>query len=281
MVAGVGAALAAAVAFGWSVALMHQSAFSAPATVEGTRALLRYLVKQRGWLAGMAASLTGFGLHALALHLASLTLVQPLVVSGLVFSFAFRAMLERRLPSRRLITWVSVTAAGLAVFVVAAGSTRSSTSLDGAAAALMLGAGAVFAGSGLLAARNATPRRAGLLLGSAAGVVFGLIAGTIKATTTAASEGALFTSWPLYTMGALGVTGFLLNQRAYHRAPLSSSLPVLNMANPLVAVAFGVVVFHERPSAQVTAIVAEVVGLTGVLAGIFFLARHEEAVATA
>lgn len=280
MAAGVGAALAAAVAFGWSVALMHQSAFGAPPSVEGTRALLHHLVRQRGWLAGMAASLTGFGLHALALRLAPLTVVQPLVVTGLVFSFAFRAVLERQLPSRRLMTWVSVTAAGLALFVLAAGSTRSSTNLDGTAAAFMLGAGAVVAGSGLLAARNVKPRRAGLLLGISAGVVFGLIAGTIKAATTAASQGALLTSWPLYTMGALGATGFLLNQRAYHSAPLSTSLPALNMANPLVAVIFGVFVFHERPNAQVAAIAAEVVGLLGVLAGIFFLARREEVAAT-
>jgi drug/metabolite transporter (DMT)-like permease len=275
MVAGVGVALAAAVAFGWSAALMHRSTFSAPESVRGTRALLRHLVVQRTWLAGMTASLTGFALHALALHLASLALVQPLVVTGLVFSFAFRAVLDRRLPSRGLMTWVSVTAAGLALFVVAAGSTRSSTSLDGTAAALMLGTGAVFAATGVLAARNTPPHRAGLLLGIAAGVIFGLIAGTTKAATTAASQGALLTSWPLYTLCALGVTGFLVNQRAYHSAPLSASLPALNMANPLVAVAFGIAVFHERPSAQFTAIAAEVVGLSGVLAGIFFLARHE------
>jgi drug/metabolite transporter (DMT)-like permease len=281
MVAGVGAALAAAVAFGWSAALMHRSAFSAPASVGGTRALLRHLIRQRTWLAGMAASLTGFALHALALHLASLALVQPLVVTGLVFSFAFRAVLDRRLPSRGLATWVTVTAAGLAVFVVAAGSTRSSSSLDGTAAVLMLGTGVLFAGAGVFAARHTPPHRAGLLLGIAAGVVFGLIAGTIKATTTAASQGALLTSWPLYTLCALGVTGFLLNQRAYHRAPLSASLPALNMANPLVAIAFGIAVFHERPSAQFTAVAAEVVGLGGVLAGIFFLARHEEVAAAA
>lgn len=130
-------ATAAAVAFGWSTALMHHSASSAPPEVEGTRALLRHVVVQWRWLIGMAASLTGLGLHALALHLGSLALVQPLVVTGLVFSFVFRAALDRLLPSGHIMAWVSVTAVGLALFLVAANSTRSSTSLNGWAAVLM------------------------------------------------------------------------------------------------------------------------------------------------
>lgn len=273
---GIAAALAAAVAFGWSAALMHHSAFRAPSHVQGTRALLRHLVVQRTWLAGMAASLIGFLLHALALKFGSLAIVQPLVVSGLVFSFIFRALLERRLPHRELMGWVSVSAVGLGLFVIAAGAIRGSSQLDGSAAAVMFAAGAAIAGAALLAARATTPRNTGVLLGISAGVVFGLIAGTIKAATNAAGHGTLLTSWPLYALAPLGVVAFLLNQRAYHRAPLSTSLPALNLASPLVAVAFGIAAFHERPSSDPGAILAETLGLVGVLVGIFFLARHED-----
>jgi len=162
----------------------------------------------------------------------------------------------------------------LALLVVAAGSTRRAVGLDGSAAVLMLAAGAIVAGAACLAARRATPGGAGVLLGVSAGVVFGLIAGTLKATTDAAGHGALLTSWPLYVLAPLGAAGFVLNQRAYHRAPLSSSLPALNTVNPLVAVAFGIVVFHERPSGDLLALVIESVGLAGVLAGIFFRAQR-------
>ncbi len=275
------AAVAAAVAFGWSAALMHHSASGAPQDLAGTRALLAHLVLQWRWLAGMAASLMGLALHALALHLGSLALVQPLVVTGLVFSFVFRAALDRRLPSRHLMAWITVTAAGLALFLIAAGSTRSSAALNGSAAVLMLGGGAIVAGSACLAARRSAPTGAGVLLGVSAGVVFGLIAGTLKATTNAAGHGALLTSWPLYALVPLGVAGFLLNQRAYHRAPLTSSLPALNLVNPVVAVAFGVAVFHERPSNHLLSVLTECAGLAAVLAGIFFLARKEEIAAEA
>jgi glucose uptake protein GlcU len=109
-------------------------------------------------------------------------------------------------------------------------------------------------------------------------VVFGLIGGTLKATTDVATHGllALITSWQVYVLVALGATGFLLNQRAYQAAPLSRSLPVANTVNPVVAVVFGVVGFGERPPEALGAIAAEVVGLIAVLVGVFALAGAEE-----
>lgn len=281
MAPAIGVALAAAVAFGGSTALMHYSASGAPETLTGTKALLQHLVVQRRWLLGMAASLAGLGLHAVALHLGSLALVQPLIVTGLVFSFVFRAALDRKLPSGHVIAWVVVTAAGLALFLVVASSTRSHAGVSQSGAAIMLGAGVVVAASAFMASTRASPRHVGLFLGISGGVVFGLIAGTLKAATASAARGELWTSWPVYVIVPLGIAGFLLNQRAYHRAPLSESLPVLNTLNPLVAVGFGAAVFHERPPGQPVSIFIETAGLVAVLAGIFFLARKEEAAAEA
>jgi drug/metabolite transporter (DMT)-like permease len=270
-------ALAAAVAFGWSTALMHHSASGAPAHVEGIRALLGHVTRQWRWLLGMAASLGGLALHALALHLGTIAVVQPLVVTGLVFSFLFRAALDRALPSRATMAWALLTGVGLTVFLVAGGQPaagRAST----AGIVAVLAAGAVAVAAAWLAAAR-VPAHAGLLLGAAAGVVFGLIAGTLKATTLAAAGGvaALFTAWPVYVLVALGATGFLLNQRSYHAAPLSRSLPVSNTLNPLVALVFGVVGFGERPPSAPGRLAAEAAGLVLVLTGVFLLARTEEA----
>lgn len=275
-------AVTAAVAFGWSTALMHHSASAAPQELRNPLALLGHLVAQWRWLLGMVASLLGFGLHALALRLGSIALVQPLVVTALIFSFIFRAALDRQLPSRDILTWGTVTAVGLALFLTTASSTRTSPHPDELAAALMLVGGVALAGLAWAGSLRARPRRAGLLLGASAGVVFGLIAGVLKAATTAAGDGSqLITSWPLYTLLALGAAGFFLNQRAYHKAPLSWSLPVLNTVNPLVAVAFGIAAFNERPDEHLLALLTEAVGLAAVLAGIFFLGRKDEVIAQA
>lgn len=273
----VAVALAAAVAFGWSTALMHHSASGAPAGTRGLAALLLHVVQQWRWLVGMAASLAGLVLHAVALHLGSLTVVQPLVVTGLVFSFLFRAALDHHLPSRRMMRWVLLTAIGLTVFLVAAGAPAGGGGGGGTGTVVMLLVGAALVAGALVAAAR-LPERTGLFLGAAAGVVFGLIGGTLKATTNVAAQGvvSLLTSWQVYVLVALGVAGFLLNQRAYHAAPLSRSLPVSNTVNPLVAVVFGIVAFGERLPAAPGAIAAEVLGLAAVLVGVFALARTEE-----
>jgi hypothetical protein len=144
-------------------------------------------------------------------------------------------------------------------------------------ALVVLAAGAVAVAVGWVAAFR-VPEHAGLLLGSAAGVVYGLVAGTLKATTESASPSiwSMFTSWPLYVLVALGVAGFLLNQQAYQRAPLSRSAPAANTLNPVVALVFGIVAFGERMPSSAGAITAEVVGLIGILAGVSLLARNEE-----
>lgn len=269
-------ALTAAVAFGWSTAAMHASASRAPDHVGGSLALVRHLLGQGRWLSGLAASLVGLGLHSLALRLGSLAVVQPLVVTGLVFTFVFRAVLDRALPPGRVVLWSGVTAVGLAVFLVAAGSTTGTAAPHGVAPFLVLGCGALAALGCWRGSYRTEPAGTGLLLGAAAGVVFGLIAGTLKATTASASVLAAVTSWPLYALLLLGTAGFLLNQTAYRRAPLTSSVPVLNVVNPLVALVYGALAFHERPAAGVGALSAEALSLLTVLAGVYFLAQQGE-----
>jgi drug/metabolite transporter (DMT)-like permease len=119
-------------------------------------------------------------------------------------------------------------------------------------------------------------RRRGLFLGTSAGIVFGMIAGAIKATTDLAGREPVFKAWPVYVLVALGACGFLLNQRAYHQASLASSLPALNLLNPVVAVVFGVVAFHERPTGGPLALSAQALSLLAVLLGIYLLSRRPD-----
>jgi hypothetical protein len=265
-------ALASAVAAGWSTALMHYGASGARRGV-GARELARHVLSEWRWRLGVAASLVGLALHAVALHLGSLTVVQPLAVTALFFSMVFRDLLDHRAPPRRTVVWGAITALGLGVFLTAAGPTGGEDQPDGRAAALVIGLGALGVLLALAASRRFLLRHPGMLLGTAGGIVFGLMAGAIKSTTSAWSAGELFTSWPLYTMLCVGMTGFLLNQLIYNRTRLPESLPMLNMVNPLVALTFGIVVFAERPSGSPLSLALEGLGLSVVLLGIFVLGR--------
>lgn len=267
-------ALASAVAAGWSTALMHYGASGAGHEARA-RELARHVLSEWRWHLGVVASLVGLALHAIALHLGTLTLVQPLAVTALFFSMVFRDLLERHAPPRRTIFWGAATAVGLGMFLVGAGPTGGTDVPDGRAAAWLIGVGSV----GVLVALRASltfPSHRGLLLGTAGGIVFGLMAGAIKSTTSAWSAGELLTSWPLYVMVTVGLTGFLLNQHIYNRTRLPESLPMLNLVNPLTALTFGVVVFAERPSGSLPSLVLEVAGLAVVLTGIFVLGRTRQ-----
>lgn len=270
----VGVALLAAVLFGWSTALMHVGASNVPQNVHGLLDLVKQCLVQWRWLLGMAASLTGLVAHVVALGMGSIVVVQPIVVTGLVFSFLFRYGLDRQLLPRPVLLRVLLSAAGLALFLVTIGDTTGTRDADTTAVVVLLAIGAVLAAASWLAAMRRPPADAGLLYGICGGIVFGLIAGVLKAATANHSAGtSFFANWAVYAVVPLGVAGFLTNQRAYHVAPLTKSLPVLNLLNPVVAVVFGIVAFSERTSASGLAQALGVVGLVTALAGIFLLAR--------
>lgn len=235
----------------------------------------RHLVRQPWWLAGIVISVVGAALHATALSVGSLTLVQPVLVTGVVFALAMRSALDRRAPSAATVGWAALTAGGLAVFLLSANTTAGHQPRDNGTAAATLTAGVVVAAAASIAARRRPARPAGALLGLATGILFGLVAGVLKATVNEIAHGGLLTGWPLYALIVLGLWGLFLNQRAYHVAPLAISLPILNIIDPSVAILFGAVVFGERPADQPLAVAIEVVGVTAMAVGVLRLYRAE------
>jgi drug/metabolite transporter (DMT)-like permease len=272
-------ALGAAALFGWSTAGMHHGASGAMVRHPGWRGLLillRQVVRQWRWITGLIASLLGVVLHAMALRMGSLAVVQPVMVSGLVLSFLFRSALDRRAPPPRTLLWSMVTTVALAVFLWAGRETHGNAQPHSAHAALALAVGATAAVGCWWLSTRTRPSVSGILLGFGTGVIFGLTAGTLKATAAEGGPGHLITNWPLYVLLCLGVVGFLANQIVYRR-PLASSIPALNVANPLVALAYGAVAFSEKPAGQMWALAVDVCSLATVLIGVAFLARAESA----
>src|ERR1700750_2505542 len=115
---GVVFALLAALSNAASVATQHVASTADPRRSSGWR-LVGYLFRNPLWLFGWVALAAAFGFQALALHSGLLSVVQPLLVTELVFALVLRRFWIR--PSIRLITWAPaiVTGAGLAVFIVA------------------------------------------------------------------------------------------------------------------------------------------------------------------
>lgn len=271
------AALASAAFFAVSSAFQQRSASSeSNEGLSGVR-LMAQLAREPRWWLGLSLSTVAFALHAFALSRGLLAVVQPIIVSGLVFAVFARAALERRLPPRVTIAWCIVTWAGLAAFiaVVRSGPEHAPNPTH---AAWFVAVGVVATIVLVLAARRArVGEHRGMLFGAAAGILYGLVAGLVKLVLAQASPHLwqAVQHWSFWALLLVGAGAIALNQRAFQATRLSVSMPVVNIVNVLVSIAFGVVVFSERIFSSPTTVAGEVASLAVMAIGVRQLARQE------
>src|SRR6476660_8131072 len=131
------------------------------------------LLRRPLWWAGTAAAIAGFVFQALALAYGSLLLVQPILVSALLFALPLSAHLANRRVTRGEWLWAVVLTASLAVFVVLAktrpGDYEASVTLT---AIVALVCAAAVSACVIVAVRTTGWKRA-VLLAAAVGVLFG------------------------------------------------------------------------------------------------------------
>jgi hypothetical protein len=233
-------ALASAATTGLSTAVQHHSA--------STRTL-RTLWRHPRWLLALALGPIGFTWHVLALHNGPISLVQPIVIVGIVAALPLRDALSRHRPQWRDVRTVTLTVAALAVFLLAADPRPAPDAPD--LTGLFLAVATCAAVAGLAAALAGAVRRPvarASLLGVTSGILFGLMAVLVDATQLWLRDHAvagLPLTWLPYAIVACGVGGLTVNQLAYNAGPLAASMPILNVVNCLLTVAFGVTVLGE------------------------------------
>ena len=270
MLAAFGAGISSAAAFATSNALQHRAAGQVPATVKRALSVLRYLSRQRIWRVATGISTCAMVLHAAALHLGSLALVQPLMLLGVVLAIPLRAAVERKRPTPSEVRAVSVTAVGLALFVASTNpSPADATARTAPLSAFLGGCLALFAWALRASRSTADFKRKAAWLGVAAGLMYGLTAGLLKTVGNVVAAGdlqALTVTVPCL-VGA-GLIGVALNQRAYQIAPLAFSMPLVNVVDIVVAIGFGVVVYGEMPAHTLPLLALQASGLAITGAGL-------------
>jgi drug/metabolite transporter (DMT)-like permease len=258
-----------------SVATQHIASTADPRRSKGWR-LVVYLFRNPLWLFGWVALAAAFVFQAAALHSGLVSVVQPLLVTELVFALVLRRFWVRQ--SIRPITWGAaiVTCAGLAVFIVAGepeGGYPTPASDHWLGAALACGAGAALLAA--LAQRGSPGWRAALYASSSA-TIWALEATIIKATTDSLAEfgaAGMFARWPVYALIVGGVSGTFLQQVALHVGPLRASQPFLVIVDPILSIALSVWLFgeHFKPDAALLAIA--VAGFAAMCVGVVFLTQ--------
>jgi drug/metabolite transporter (DMT)-like permease len=112
-------ALGAAMLFGLGSVVQQRVASDAPPGKTLKISLLLWLVRRPSWLAGVGAGAVGTVLSGTALSTGSVALVQPLLVTGLLFALPLSAAWRRQRLAGRDWLGALATAGGLAAFVAA------------------------------------------------------------------------------------------------------------------------------------------------------------------
>ena len=282
MVIAVVAATVSAASYGLSGALQHRVDREAPERDTMDLRVILDVIHRPMWLASLIAVLVAVAGQALALATAPLVLVQPILVSGVVFGAVFAALLQRQRPDRLVLLGALGAMGGLSAFLLLARpSQRTGTQVlpsVGVAWPLTVVFAALVGGCLALALRPPTPQTRTLALALASGVLYGLNAGLAKLAlgqlTTSGFVGML-TSWPLWAIAVVGPAGFVLNQQAFATGVAASpAMAVITVTDPLVALGIGVVWLHESIRYSGGRLAGEIAAILVVMAAVAVLARR-------
>jgi uncharacterized membrane protein len=206
------------------------------------------LARQRAWLLGTACLLTGYVFQAVALDHGRLSVVQPLLVTTIVFALPLGYFLTQQQVGGREMLGAAAVVAGLVVFMsvgdpaegndnAPANEWAIAVAVVGVLSALLL----------LLGGRGTLVRKAGTY-GAAAGLLFGLSASLCKPTVEildADGLGEMFASWEFYAFAIAGILAFLIQQVSLGTGKLAPSVATTSVMNPIVSVVIGIVLLDE------------------------------------
>jgi drug/metabolite transporter (DMT)-like permease len=270
-------ALAAALVFALGTVLLQKAGMAEPAG-GSTSGLLVRMARRPLWLAGIAADGIGFALQAVALTLGRLAVVQPVLVSSVVFALPLGAKLTgQRIHRIDVVAALLVTAALVAFLTIA----DPSGGRDDAPLGEWLITGGVIAALVVplaFLARGLRPSAKAALLGTAAGILFALTAALTKAAADKLDDGVLeiFVHWHVYALVAIGYVSMTFNQLALGTGVLAPAIATSLAADPVVSVLIGTTLLQESLHETPLGVVATVLSLLVALAAIAVLARSQE-----
>lgn len=273
-------ALCAAVSMAIGIVMRQRATLDVPAGQGVSSAMFSTLLRRPLWWAGTAAAVLGYVFQALALIKGSLIVVQPLLVSALLFALPLSARLSGRRVTRGELLWAGLLTVGLAVFVLLArpGPQEHAASLQTSTIVAVI-VGAVIVAAVLLAVRVDGWRRA-VLLAVAVGVLFGAVAVITKINMQILDQrgllGLLATPAP-YALVVLGVVATLLQQSAFHAGALHTSVPTMLVLEPVVAVMLGAALLGEELDAGPYEAIALTLAIVAMTTATVALGRDEGA----
>ncbi len=214
--------------------------------INGLYALMRKLVRDRVWITGWCVNLGGFASQALALHLGSVAMVQPLLATQLMFAMPMSSLERKTWP--RLRDWAACLGicGGLVLLLVVVNAAPLQGNPDRTKIVV-----AVVCALGLIAllvplAARLTHDMMNVATAASAGLCFSLTGVFLKLTSDdLANHGIAYTAkdWVGYALAGSTLLGLVLEQAAFANGPLPWAIATKDSMNPIASYAIGVLAF--------------------------------------
>jgi drug/metabolite transporter (DMT)-like permease len=237
-------ALATNVAF----LLKHRGACAAPdVSLRHPIASAVGLFRSKWFTIGMLVALVAWTFHVLALAMAPLSVVQAIIAGGLVFLTVLAERWFGFTVGTRQWAGVGLTALGLVLLAVTLphhGGAHAGYSL---AAMIAFESALLALGTFLVLSRKlGSHEHHGVMLGTAAGILFGVSDVAIKALTGAVGDGitGLLSPW-LVTCIAASVIAFYASARGLQKGEAVPVITLTSAAANVTAISGGILVFGD------------------------------------
>lgn len=269
-------ALVAALLFALGTVLQQKAGLDEPSDGASSSLLLR-MAQRPVWLGGIAADAFGFVAQAAALGIGRLAVVQPLLVSSVVFALPLGARLTGQRIKRIDVGAAILVVGALVAFLVIANPSGGRDDAPFGEWMIAGGACGVACGALVLLARHGSPQRRAALLGIATGILFALSAALTKVVVDELDDGILhvFVGWHLYALIVVGYISMTLNQLALNSGALAPAVATSMAFDPITSVVLGVTLLDESLHATALGTAVTLVALVGALIGMAILARTQ------
>ncbi len=271
-------ALVAAFLFALAATLQQKGALELPSVSLAQPTSLLKLLGQTMWLIGTGAMLTGYVVQAAALDRGQVSIVQPLLVTTIVFALPLGYYLTQQHVGRREVAGAFVIIGGLALFTIFGQPAEGNGNAPNSDWMIVIVLVGIVAGTMLVFARRGGLSMKAALYGSAAGVLFGLSASLTKPTLDYLHDGVgeMLTHWEPYVLAFVGILGFVLQQISLGTGRLAPSVATVSTVNPFVSILIGTFLLDERLSRPPWHVAVAIVGLVLALGGAIVISLATE-----
>ncbi|MGV1037144.1 MAG: DMT family transporter [Candidatus Nanopelagicales bacterium] len=253
-----------------SYVLQHWGTQAAIGENAGEDAGIKKLLKNPLWLTGSILFYVAGAVHLVALSLGSLAVVQPLIVTELVFIPPISALITKVMIPGRDWLWIFLVSGALAGFLIVAQPTEGNETAPGFKWAVVLIGFTVAIGLFFLIGSRLGESGRAAMYGTATGLVNALY--VIAAKGAFGNPGALL--WVLIPVAVLSaIGGVVFATIAFRSGPITISSPAMIAINPIAATLVAMWLFEVEINHSLLDALLIVVSIAIVLVGIFKLSR--------